>query len=243
MRLILVFLLLAGTGLLLPAQDDPGRKQVRLDSLKQQLRADSSRIFRYRPAKPYLRVENRYSFISQRPVNLVGFMAGATFLEKHILCAGYYILNRYNKESIEIIHANNVMTREYLSFNYFVFSYQYVLLSTRYLQINAPIELGYGLYSTKTTDPLGVFLGKSTGNLIPISGGFQFIVKPLRWVGFSTVGGYRHTIQERSANLDFTGFYYSFGLWVDARHVFRSTRYYLKKRQYSHQVRKIQFQD
>lgn len=214
-------------------------KQQKLDSLKQKLAADSAHIYRPRLAKPYLRVENRYSFISRRPVNLIGFMAGATFIERHILCGGYYVLNRFEKKSIELEDENNMITREYLSFNYFVFSYQYVLLNRRFVQIHTPVEIGYGPYSTRTTDRFNAFVGKSTGNIVPLSAGVQFILKPIRWVGISTVGGYRHAFQKKDVHLNFTGFYYSFGLWVDARYILRATRYYFRKQSYRHEADKI----
>src|SRR4051812_48451822 len=85
---------------------DQETKQRKLDSLNRQLQHDSAYIYRPRLAKPYLRLENRYSFISREPVSLVGFLAGATFLEKHILCAGYYTLNRSTQKSIDLTDEN-----------------------------------------------------------------------------------------------------------------------------------------
>ena len=208
-------------------------KQERRDSLKEQLQQDSSYIFRPKISRPYLRVENRYSFISKEPVNLVGFLAGAAFYNRHIFCAGYYTLNRRTQKSIEVTDENNKTRREYLILNYFIFSYQYILLNRRFLQINVPFEVGYGLYSTKTTDRLNNYLQKSNGKIIPASGGLQFIIKPIKWVGVSCVGGYRHVVQKENIDLNFKGFYYSFGLWIDARHVIRHTKYYFKKKEYS----------
>ncbi len=231
MRFILTIILVACTIRISFAQTG-GSKKEKADSLKKQLEADSARIFRPRLAKPYLRLENKYSFINKKPVNLVGFLAGATFLEKHVVCAGYYTLNRKIQKSIEVIDENNVVTREYVTLNYFVFSYQYVLFNKRFLQINTPVEIGYGIYDTRTTDNFDVFLKKSRGTIVPISAGLQLIFKPIKWIGISFVGGYRHAVQEKNINLNFTGFYYSFGIWVDARHVTRWSRYQLKKTRY-----------
>jgi hypothetical protein len=203
-----------------------------VDSLEKQLTKDSAYIFRPKPAKPYLRVENKSSFISKEPVNLAGFLAGATFYEKHVFCAGYYILNRRTQKAIELIDENKVTTREYLKLNYFVFSYQYVLINKKYLQINTPFELGYGLYKTRTTDIKDNFITESKGEIVPLSAGLQFIFKPIKWLGISCIGGYRLVLQERNTTLNFTGLFYSFGLWVDARYLYRNTLYFNKKRKY-----------
>jgi len=231
MRFILTFILLACTIQISFAQPERSKKE-KTDSLTKHLMEDSARIYRPRLAKPYLRLENRYSFINKKPVNLVGFLAGATFLEKHVVCAGYYILNRNVQKSIELIDENNIITREYVTLNYFVFSYQYVLFNKRFLQINIPVEIGYGIYDTHTTDSYDVFIKKSNGSIVPISTGLQFIFKPIKWIGISCVGGYRHAVQEKNISLNFTGFYYSFGIWVDARHITRWGRYQVKKTKY-----------
>jgi hypothetical protein len=212
--------------------------QIRRDSLRKQFEKDSAYIFRPTFAKPYLRIENRYSFINKRPVNLAGFLTGATLDEKHIVCAGYYTLNRRTQKAIELVD-NNRITREYLSLNYFVLCYQYILINRRYVQVNLPLEVGYGLYKTKTTDAFNNFLRKSNGDIVPFNGGIHFIFKPITWVGISAVGGYRHVVQERNIQLDFKGFYYSFGIWVDARFLYRHSLFYLKKRTYKRQLRAV----
>lgn len=238
MRLLLSLIILVSLARHLTAQED-GWKQKKRDSLTLQLKKDSAHIFRPKIAKPYLRVENRYSFFSKQPVNLVGFMAGATFYGRHIICAGYYIFNPFTEKPIELIDENNVITREYLSLNYFVFSYQYIFINRRYFQVHAPFEIGYGIYDTRTTDHKNIFVGKSSGNIVPISLGLQFIFKPIKWIGISTIGGYRHAVQEKNTNLNFTGFYFSFGIWVDARHVLRYSRYYLKKQKYKDEINRL----
>lgn len=235
MRFILTLILLASLVQSSYAQKDKARKE-KIDSLSRQLRRDSAFIFRPKYSKPYFRVENRYSFISREPVNLAGFLAGITLAEKHIVCAGYYTLNRLTQKSIEVTDANNVTTRQYLVLNYFITSYQYVLLNKRFIQVNTPLEIGYGLYSTRTTDNFDNYLKKSSGRILPVSAGLQIIIKPVKWAGISCVGGYRHVVQEKNIDLNFKGFYYSFGLWIDARNVFRHTKYYFKKKRYREEV-------
>lgn len=235
MRRLSVFAILLFTMHVCDAQSVKAQR----DSLRQKFINDSTHIFRPTFAKPYLRVENRYSFINKKPVNLAGFLAGVTLNEKHILCAGYYILNRRIQKAIELVDHNNVVTREHLTLNYFVLCYQYVLVNRPYLQVNLPFEAGYGLYNSKTTDSFNNFLGRTHGSIIPFNGGIHFIFKPISWVGVSAVGGYRLVLQEKNIQLNFKGLYYSFGLWIDARFLYRHTLYYLKKREYKRNVRML----
>ncbi len=78
-------------------------KSKQADSLQTKLANDSAYIFRKTKAKLYLRVENRRSFISQESINLFGFLAGVTLFEKHILCTGYYGMDKRSKKAIDII--------------------------------------------------------------------------------------------------------------------------------------------
>lgn len=239
MRFLFVSLVLIFLGTSAVAQKNGKTRQQEIDSLTQKLHEDSAFIFRPKYSKPYLRVENRYSFISKKPVNLIGFMAGVVYKDKHIFCAGYYTLNRFKQKSLEFVDANNITRREYLILNYFIGCYQYVILNNKYLQINIPLEVGYGLFSTQTTDNLETHFKKSNGYIVPISAGFQAKFKIVKWAGISVVGGYRHVVQERDIDLEFRGFYYSFGVWVDARHVTRHLKYHFKKKRYHTAIKEL----
>ena len=70
MKLYITCVLLACIILNSKAQTD-NRKKERADSLTLQLKADSTHIFRKTIAKPYLRVEDRSSFISKESINLL----------------------------------------------------------------------------------------------------------------------------------------------------------------------------
>jgi len=234
MRSVLTSILVACTVILFSQEKSASNR--RIDSLTQKLQKDSVYIFRPKSTKPYLRAENRYSFISKKPVNLVGLMAGIVYREKHIFCAGYYTLNRFKQKSLEFVDANNVTRREYLILNYFIGCYQYVILNHKFVQINIPLEVGFGLYSTQTKYNLETYFKKSSGYIVPISAGFQAKFKIIKWAGISVAGGYRYVAQERNIDLAFRGLYYSFGVWVDARYATRHTRYYFKKRKYRENV-------
>ncbi|MGZ8558587.1 MAG: hypothetical protein ACXWWC_09650, partial [Chitinophagaceae bacterium] len=115
------------------------------------------------------------------------------------------------------------------------FSYQYVLFNFRYVQLNIPIEVGYGDYNAVITDRLGV-VKEVSGKIAPISYGLQLILKPIKWAGLSASGGYREVKYDEAIRLSFNGWYYSFGVWADARHLIRSFRYMLYKKNYKKEM-------
>ena len=212
----------------------------RLDSLKLKLEQDSIHIYRKTIAKPYLRVESRRSFISEQSIALIGFLAGATLYEKHIFCAGFYASDRRSKESIDLID-NNRFVNQYLKLNYYNFAYQYILFNMRYMQLNIPLELGYGNYRIRITDSLNRPIRFLSGDFVPLNAGLLCILKPVRWAGISLLGGYRYVRpeNERQIELNFRGWYYSVGIWLDARQLLRNGRYYMNKRRYHREVKTL----
>lgn len=205
----------------------------RRDSLRQKLEKDSARIFRKTLAKPYCRAENRNSFITKERVNLLGFMVGATFVEKHTFCVGYYFLG-IDPKTIRKFTVD-FRSKEILDLHYFNVSYVHVLLNKRFVQVNIPLEAGYGTYKLELKDNLNNPLGTTHGNFVPFNGGVQFIFKPIKWAGLSTTGGYRY-VQQGDLEVSLRGWYYSIGIWLDARHLIRTGRYYLVKRKYTRQL-------
>jgi hypothetical protein len=220
--LILIILILP---LLLSAQT--GNK-ARYDSLFQKLKKDSAFIYRKTIARPYLKAENRYSYILKKPVNFAGFLAGVNLYERHIICAGYYFLRNPSNKVFAIDNENN---QQLLKLAYVDFAYQYIIFNSRYYQLNAPLEVGYGNYSAKISHLASMDTTQLSGNFIPYGGGLQLIIKPLPWAGFSACGGYRE-VKKDAIRVSFNGWYYSFGVWVDARLIFRNTRYYFRKKQF-----------
>jgi hypothetical protein len=199
------------------------------DSLHQQLKKDSAHIFRKTFAKPYLRIENRTTFLSNRRVALPGIMGGITFIDKHTFALGYYTL--WNRKPPFKFVVQHIQPDQFLEMNYYTFSYLYVLLSRKFFQVNPLVEIGYGEYNVETRNANGSAIGSTKGKIIPYGGGVQFIYKPIRWAGASVLGGYRF---EDSDPVDFTinGWFYTLGVWIDARYLFRSAKYQLVKKRY-----------
>lgn len=214
----------------------------KIDSLREQLRHDSAHIFRFTPWKAYLRVENRRTFVNKEAISLVGGMAGVIYREKHIFCAGYYFLNpASSSNTIHIVEDNRFLQQHLRQIEYFNLSYQYILFNLRYFQLNLPLEIGYGRYHISVQDSHFVRIRRIEGDIIPIGAGAQLIFKPVRWAGISFSGGYRYIKEEevRRLKLNFKGWYYTLGVWVDARHIYRMAKYSSKKRCYRQQLRAI----
>jgi hypothetical protein len=83
------------------------------------------------------------------------------------------------------------------------------------------------------------FIQKTSSLICPIGAGFKFIVKPIKWVGISSMIGYRY-IYKKETFLNYDGLYYSIGLWLDFRQIYRDIKYYkIQKRNYKRQVNNI----
>jgi hypothetical protein len=199
----------------------------KIDSLKTKFSEDSARIWRKTIAKPFLKVENRYSFISKEQVNLLGFMAGATFYNRHTFFGGYYFIDPRIKSPFEF-ETDGTVTHHYLNLSHFVAGYQYVVFNKRFLQLNMPLMVGAGTYELEKLDSDGNVTEQSKGAIWPMSIGPQLIIKPLKWLGFSASGGYRYIPQPQNTVIVLQGWYYSFGLWLEGRHIYRSMRYHHK---------------
>jgi len=180
-------------------------------------------------------VENRNSFLANEHVNLLGFLAGVTLYEKHVVSAGYYFLDKGSRHSILLVKEK--ASQQFSKLSYVDFAYQYILLSYRYLQLNVPLEAGFGSYEGTYIDSTGnttVIKGK----MLPLAAGLQLFIKPIRWLGVSATGGYRQ-VKHDANNFRLDGFYYSFGLWIDARHVIRTLRYRSAKHRFHQKAARL----
>jgi hypothetical protein len=213
----------------------PAQVRTRLnDSLAARLRKDSMHIYRNTLAKPFLKIENRNTFIIREPVDFYGFMLGATFWNRHTIAAGFYFLDEKSRRPVAYRNEPG-LTQQFMRFNYFNFAYQLVLLNRRYVQVNLPFEVGAGSYYARTTDSASGIAGRHySGTVIPFSIGAQVIGKITRWIGVSGTIGYRY-VQNNKTLLQFNGLYYSYGVWVDARHLIRNFRYYRARKGYERQ--------
>jgi len=100
------------------------------------------------------------------------------------------------------------------------------MIDKRFFEIDLPFEIGYGKYRLKSEDIATQQVYRNASeSIVPLGAGVQLVLKPVRWIGFSTTGGYRY-VNVKNPGLNFNGMYYSFGLWLDVRQVYRDLKYY-----------------
>jgi hypothetical protein len=167
-------------------------------------------------------------------------MTGLTIHEKHIVSIGYYFLNRRNSAPLQFSDGLDFTSVD-VKLNYLNLSYQYILINKRYWQLNVPLEFGYGNYNISLQDNSTRAVNHLSGNFVPVQLGLFGIIKPVPRVGISLSLGYRyvHETEHAPLVLNFKGWYYAIGLWVDGRGLKRKGQYFLKKRAYHRQIKQI----
>lgn len=216
--------------------------QHKLDSVKQKFISDSTRIFRQQRFRPYANIDFRNTFIRSKKVPLNGFQIGVTFKERHSFAiGGYRLYSRFDLKFRKVDSLNSAT--ESIRMRYATFFYQYVLFDKRFIEIDLPFEVGYGSFSVARVDSISKRLLPPEKDPIALAGlGAQLVIKPTRWIGLSTLIGYRFVRESFTFNqfskLD--GFYYSLGLWVDIRQVVRDVRFYgFVRRKYRKNLKRI----
>lgn len=208
---------------------------LKRDSLAKKLVADSLHTYRFKVFRPYAAIDNRNSFIANRPANVNGFQVGFILKEYHTIGLGTYRLSRLNPRKAPVTKNLRLNHLEYLTL-----FYEYMLVNRRYLEVDIPLEAGIGLYGSNKLDSLGSILQKEINRAFwPLGAGTKVIVKPVRWIGLSLMGGYRYVF-EKNQFLNFNGSYYAFGIWIDLRQVYRDIKYYgFIKRRYRKAIQNV----
>jgi hypothetical protein len=213
--------------------------QHNLDSLHFSLMSDSTRIYRFQTIRPTLAIDNRNSFIRKNPVNLNGIQIGVIYKEEYQFGLGFYGLSANSKvKAVSKTTDNNQTINQKLKMNYFTFYYQHVLVDKKHFELDLPLELGIGNFTLERTDSAsGANLPSIKSRIVPFGIGLMPIYKPWKWIGISYLLGYRYAT---ASHINFSGAYYSFGLWLDLRQIIRDTRYYgFKKRKYRKAVKNL----
>jgi len=209
-------------------------KKQKLDSLRAQLTADSVHTFRFKKIRPYGNIDNRNSF--NKPSNFTGYQLGVIVNEYHTFGLGLYYLNSAPNASIATLRRGYRLSR----LGYSTVFYEYLLYNKKHFEIDLPFEIGYGEYRARIVDTLNTKYNEGfVRSYLPLSAGVKFIARPIRWIGFSVMVGYRHFFEKKQV-LDFNGFYFPLGVWVDLRQVYRDIKYYaFQKKRYKREVKKV----
>ncbi len=201
-------------------------KQRKIDSLTLKFKTDSAHIFRFKVVRPFAAIDNRNSFIKDKPVNVKGFQLGVILKEKHTIGFGVYSLRNSSKQNISNKNDNKVPVKRSLSLKYMTLFYQYVIVDTRFFELDLPLEVGLGSYHVRSEDTIAhKILADQKGGTMITGGGVNIILKPFKWIGVSGTAGYRISL-DKNPNINFSGAYYSYGVWVDLRQIYRDVRYY-----------------
>lgn len=205
-------------------------KQHKVDSLKLQLKKDSAHIYRFRKVRPFFSLDNRNSFIKDAPVNVQGLQLGVVLKQRHIVGLGYYTLQANSKQNATKKTDNTITVNRTLSLKYLTAFYQYAIFDKRYFGLDLPLEIGIGGYDVKTEDAIThkILVDKKGGTAI-VGGGVGITIKPFKWFGITGSGGYRYAF-DKDPTVNFSGAYYSYGVWLGLGQVYRDVKYYWIKR-------------
>lgn len=207
--------------------------KIKIDSLTKKLEADSAHTYRFKKLRPYLNADSRNSFNPTNLTNISGLQYGVRVNEFHTFGIGLYTLSRFSTNNTPIDAVSKINRLGYVN----VF-YEYILLNKKYYRVTLPFEVGAGGFQGRSLDTLSTYTYISK-IFMPLGAGAKFIVKPIRWVGISTMIGYRY-IPYKQNLLDYDGLYYSLGIWVDFRQIYRDIKYYgVQKKRYRSKVKAI----
>ncbi|MEO6305053.1 MAG: hypothetical protein ABIP51_17985 [Bacteroidia bacterium] len=215
------------------AQNDSIKKQ-KIDSLTKKLTKDSLHTFRFKKLRPYANIDSRNSFVTNNLTNLSGFQLGVIVNEYHTFGFGLYTLTKFSKSNTPFSAISS-----FNRFGYVNVFYEYFLLNRRYLEIDLPFEVGVGGFQAQLRDTLATGLTNISKWFVPLGAGVKFIVKPVRWIGISSMIGYRY-IPYKQNLIDYDGLYYSLGIWMDFRQIYRDIKYYgVQKKRYRRDVQSV----
>jgi hypothetical protein len=198
----------------------------KIDSLTFKLKKDSAHIYRFKIIRPFIAIDNRNSFIKDGPVNVRGFQFGIIIKERHTVGRGIYSLQDNSKQNLTSLDENSIPLKRTLNLNYMTLFYQYSIIDKRFFKLALPLEIGTGTYRIKLIDDIhDKVVSEKTGNTTLTSAGADIVIKPFKWVGITASAGYRLAL-DNNPNVNFSGAYYSYGLWVDLRQIYRDVRFY-----------------
>ena len=234
---VLFFILLQA--LLLAQTLNPQQQHIK-DSLTAQLKADSIHIYRPQKYRPYINLDQRNSFIRNQSININGLQLGVLINDRHVFGFGGYAITSSSKSQVKTKTDKNIPVNSNLNMDYGTFFYQYTIIDKRFWELDIQSELGFGIYDYKFTDPnTNKQLAERKAGFLVGGIGPLLAFKPTKWLGIIGMVGYRFT-SEKNANLNFNGFYYSYGAWFDVRQIIRDYKYFLvKKRQYKKQIAQL----
>ncbi len=201
-------------------------KTSQLDSLTQKFLNDSAHIYRLKKFRPYADLDHYQTYLNDKLVNIRGFSIGAMYNNRHAFGLGLHGITLNDQKKAVTRFRDTANVAEQLSLRYASLFYQYTFINNRYLAVFMPTQLGIGRY-VLTTDNLArnKRISQKTGGTIPASLGATLVLKPIKWVGISGTGGYRMVL-DKNPNLNFSGLFFGYGVWLDIQQIIRDVKFY-----------------
>jgi hypothetical protein len=196
------------------------------DSLRLKYLKDSSYVYRNKKYRPYADIDQYQTFINDANVTLRGFSLGIRYNNTHVFALALHgIIPRDQRKAIARFR-DTATVNEQLGLRYVSILYQYTLINNRYMAVFFPTQLGLGRYNITIDNASRTQrITTKSGGTIPASVGATLVLKPVKWVGVSGTGGYRMVL-DRNPNLNFSGLFYGYGIWLDIQQIIRDVRFY-----------------
>jgi hypothetical protein len=217
--------------------------QRQMDTLYAQFKKDSTKIYKIKKILPLLAIDQRTSYINQTKISINGLQLGVAVNEKHNFGLGFYRITDNTRHSRVVGDKTNKYNQT-LNLSYATLFYYYPFFDKRFLEVGVSAEVGAGYYNVDVTNAT---TGKSIKgypkpNLsMGVGGaGLSITFKPLVWIGFNVMGGYRYILDPNS-NLNLNGAYFSWGVIMNTRRILQDFKYLKKKRTLHKEVKKIHF--
>jgi len=212
----------------------------KIDSLTVKLAKDSAHIYRFKMVRPYSSLDYHYAILRDAPVDLKGIQLGIRVFGKHKFGFGAYDMKNKAKQKVKSFE-QNLDANQQLMLSYFTGFYKYSLVDHRFFELVVCGEAGGGKYDlTYFNIETDEKISHNADYILPTGTGLNLNLKPLRWVGISGMAGYRYMFGIAGRRINFNGLFYSYGVWIDLRQIYRDTRYYLgKKPVYRKNIREV----
>jgi hypothetical protein len=210
------------------------QKNKVFDSLRAQLSKDSARIYRPKKVLPLVSLDQRNTFLEtsasrNTPVNLQGIRFGVTLHQISRTGIGIY---RIQDSRARIKRINGQPVDVEFRFNYLMAFYEYYFIHSKYWNLGLPLELGVGKYMAKDTA-----LNRE-GTLYPMGIGVDLQFKPTRWVGLSTMGGYRF-VGNNNNLVKLNNWFYTLSITVNLKNIYDDGRYWREKRRFNKKIARL----
>jgi hypothetical protein len=155
--------------------------------------------------------DNRNSFVRDSPVKINGLNVGIKYKERYRFGVGAYAMRRdYTDHTYVSTHNPKDTVQPFLALSFVTPNFAYTFLNHPWLELSIPVEVGLGKSHYSLRNTREQLIKDHRGMFMPATLGFGLLLKPTRWVGFSSSAGYRISLMATDFKGNFDGWYYSY---------------------------------